>query len=63
MAQFSGMMQKQMLYFFPIFTVLILLRLPAAIGLYWIVTTLFSILQQYLVFAKRTPADIMQKHA
>ena len=52
MAQFSGMMQKQMLYFFPIFTVLILLKLPAAIALYWIVTALFSILQQHLIFKK-----------
>jgi len=48
--QFSEMMQKQMLYFFPIFTVLILLRLPSAIAVYWIVTALFSIGQQYLVF-------------
>lgn len=50
--QFSGMMQKQMLYFFPIFTVFILWKLPAAIGLYWIITALFSILQQYLIFKK-----------
>ena len=49
-AQFSDMMQKQMLYFFPIFTVFILWRLPAAIGLYWIITSLFSIFQQYLIY-------------
>ena len=47
---FSGMIQKQMLYFFPIFTVFILWKLPAAIGLYWIVTALFSIFQQHLIF-------------
>ncbi len=52
MAQFSGMMQKQMLYFFPIIIVFILLRLPAALGLYWLVTTLFSIFQQHLIFKK-----------
>ena len=51
MAQFSNMMQKQMLYFFPIFTVFILWKLPAAIGLYWIITSLFSILQQYLIYS------------
>ena len=50
--RFSGTMQKQMLYFFPIFTVFILWRLPAAIGLYWVITALFSILQQYLIFKK-----------
>jgi len=48
-SQFSNMMQKQMLYFFPIFTVFILLKMPSAIGLYWIVTTIFSIIQQYFI--------------
>ncbi len=43
----AEIMQKQMLYFLPFFTVVILLRLPAAIALYWIVTSLFSIGQQY----------------
>lgn len=47
---FSQMMQKQMLYFFPIITILILWRLPSAIGLYWLTTTLFAIGQQYLTF-------------
>lgn len=51
-AQFSEKMQKQMLYFFPIFTVFILGKLPSAIGLYWLVTTLFSIVQQYFIFKK-----------
>jgi len=50
MSQFSQMMQKQMLYFFPIIMVLILTRLPAAIGLYWTITALFSIGQQYLIY-------------
>jgi len=49
MGQLSNMMQKQMLYFFPIFTVFILWRLPSAIGLYWTITALFSIGQQYLI--------------
>lgn len=47
--QFSNMMQKQMLYIFPIFTVFILFKMPSAIGLYWVVTSLFSIGQQYLI--------------
>ena len=57
--QFSEMMQKQMLYFFPVFTVLILLRLPSAIAVYWIITALFSIGQQYLVLKplSQTKAD------
>lgn len=49
---FSQMMQKQMLYFFPLFTVFILWRLPAAIALYWMVTTLFTIGQQYIILKK-----------
>ncbi len=53
MGQFSNMMQKQMLYFFPILTVLILWRLPSAIGIYWIVTAVFSIGQQHLIFKKK----------
>jgi YidC/Oxa1 family membrane protein insertase len=47
---FSQVMQKQMLYFFPILTILILWRLPSAIGLYWLTTTLFAIGQQYITF-------------
>jgi len=51
-SQFSGIFQKQMLYFFPIFTVFILWRLPASLSLYWLITILFSIGQQYLIFKK-----------
>jgi YidC/Oxa1 family membrane protein insertase len=45
--QFSDMMQKQMLYFFPAFTIFIVCSLPSAIGLYWVVFTLFAIIQQH----------------
>ena len=51
-SQFNAMFQKQMLYFFPAFTVLILWNLPSAIGLYWSATTLISIFQQYLILKK-----------
>ena len=53
------MMQKQMTYFFPALTVLILLRLPSAMGLYWACTTVFSIGQQYLILNKK-PAPAKQ---
>lgn len=49
---FSQTIQKQMLYFFPVFTVIILLRLPSALALYWLLSTLFTILQQYFVSKK-----------
>ena len=45
--QFSEIMQKQMLYFFPVLTIFILLKIPSAVALYWTVSTLFSIGQQY----------------
>jgi len=48
----SQMMQKQMLYLFPIFTVFILWKLPAAVALYWLTTTLFTIVQQYIILKK-----------
>jgi YidC/Oxa1 family membrane protein insertase len=51
-SDFSQLLQKQMLYFFPIFTILILLKFPSALALYWLSTTIFSILQQYLVLKK-----------
>lgn len=50
---FSSMMQKQMLYLFPLFTVFILWRMPSAIALYWLTTTLFTILQQYITLRKK----------
>jgi YidC/Oxa1 family membrane protein insertase len=49
---FSQIMQKQMLYFFPIFTVFILWKMPSAIALYWLVTTVFTIAQQYIILKK-----------
>ncbi len=49
---FSGMLQKQSLYFFPVFTTIILLKFPAAIGLYWVTTNVFAIVQQHFVFKK-----------
>lgn len=53
--QFSSMMQKQMLYLLPFFTVFILWRLPSAVALYWLTTTIFTILQQYIILKKHEP--------
>ncbi len=44
---FSSMMSQQMVYMMPILTVFIALSLPAALPVYWIVITLFGIIQQY----------------
>lgn len=45
----AQMMTKQMTYIFPVITVFIGRSLPAALALYWIITTLFSIVQQVYV--------------
>ena len=44
---FSSLMSQQMTYFMPLITVFIAWSLPAALPLYWIVITLFGIIQQY----------------
>lgn len=48
--EMQAMLSKQMLYLMPVFTVLIAGRLPAALPLYWAVTTLFAIVQQWWTF-------------
>ena len=45
----QNIMQKQMLFLFPIFTLFILAYLPSALGLYWFVITIFSIVQQKII--------------
>ncbi len=60
-AQFSGIIQKQMLYFFPAFTVLILCKFPSAIAVYWTVTALFSIAQQYFILKNHGIRKSMNK--
>ena len=45
----SQMVQKQMIYFLPVITVVILFRLPSALGLYWTISSIFSIVQQYFL--------------
>ena len=52
----SQIMQKQMVYFFPFLTVFILMSLPSAIGLYWTVSGIFSIIQQHFILKKITTA-------
>ena len=49
-----AMMNKQMLYFMPFMTVFIGLSLPAGLTLYWFLSTLFTALQQLVMFKKKT---------
>lgn len=42
--------QKVMAYFFLFFSFLILIQIPSAIALYWAVTSLYSLIQQRIIF-------------
>jgi YidC/Oxa1 family membrane protein insertase len=46
-------MNVQMLYILPLVSIFIAWRLPAGLPLYWIVTTLFAIGQQYFIMRKK----------
>lgn len=42
-------MQQQMLFIMPVMTAVLALRFPAGLALYWLITTVFSAVQQYFV--------------
>jgi YidC/Oxa1 family membrane protein insertase len=46
-------MSMQTTYVLPIVSVIIAMRLPAGLPLYWIVTTLFAVAQQYYIMRKQ----------
>jgi YidC/Oxa1 family membrane protein insertase len=54
-ADFSQMMSKQMLYLGPLLTLFIGIKFPAGLALYWLVSTVFMIVQQYLLEKKELP--------
>ena len=49
---FSTMLQQQMIYMGPVITLIIGLRFPSGLILYWTVTTIFMIIQQYMILKK-----------
>lgn len=46
---FTEQIQKQTQYFMPLFIIVILWNLPSALGLYFLTTTIFTIVQQYII--------------
>jgi len=46
---FSNLMQKQMLYFFPVLGAFVVWKFGAVIGLYWVFTSIFSIIEQTII--------------
>ena len=51
-------MNKQMLYFMPIITVVIGASLPAGLVLYWLLTTVLTALQQKVLFKKKPTNEV-----
>jgi YidC/Oxa1 family membrane protein insertase len=50
--EFGEIMQKQMLYMGPVLTLVIGLSFPAGLLIYWFITTLFMVGQQYWILNK-----------
>jgi YidC/Oxa1 family membrane protein insertase len=48
-AEMAATMQQQMLFMMPIMTGVFALNFPAGLSLYWVVTTIFSVVQQYII--------------
>ncbi len=51
-------MNKSMLYFMPVITVVIGATLPGGLTLYWVTINVVSIIQQFIVFKDKTPATL-----
>ena len=45
-AMIMKILQKEMLFLFPLLTLFILLKLPSALGLYWSISSLWATLEQ-----------------
>ncbi len=53
----AKIMAAQTTYVLPLLSVFISLKLPAGLPLYWIVTTLFAVGQQYYIISKQSKAN------
>ncbi len=61
MSEMAASMQKQMVFMMPVMTVIIALRFPSGLALYWIISTLFSLVQQYYVSGWGALSDYARK--
>lgn len=53
MQEFTQSLTKNMMYMMPLMTLIFAMTLPSGLALYWSVTTLFAIVQQYFIIKKR----------
>lgn len=51
----TAIINKQMMYMMPVMTIVISMSLPSGLALYWLVTTLLTVVQQLYIF-KQKPA-------
>lgn len=57
-ADFSQIMTKQMLFLGPLLTLFIGIKFPAGLALYWLISTVFMILQQHYMQKKEDSAMV-----
>jgi YidC/Oxa1 family membrane protein insertase len=57
----AAMINKQMMYVMPIMTLIIGIKLPGGLALYWIVMNLLTVAQQYWVMRKPIPPSAEPK--
>ncbi len=55
-SDFAQIMSKQMLYLGPVLTLVIGFQFPSGVALYWLVSTVFMIVQQYYLQKNAPPA-------
>jgi len=54
---FSNLMQKQMLYFFPVLGAIVVWQFGAVVGLYWVFNSIVSIIEQMIINKKQKHDD------
>lgn len=57
----AAIMNKQMLYFMPAITIFVGITLPGGLTLYWLVLTLLTILQQFLVSKNSSGGGVIEE--
>lgn len=61
MAEMATTMQQQMMFIMPIMTGIIAVRFPSGLALYWVMSTIASVIQQYMVSGWGDLPQRMQK--
>lgn len=57
---FSQIMTQQMLYMGPLLTLFIGIKFPAGLALYWLVSTIFAIIQQRSLIAEKKEVKVLE---